>query len=93
VLATEPVELAAVAHPVHRGVQPQRHQQLRIGGVAARRAAAGGDRVIEGRQIELLDRRADRAGCVIRRQPLVEAHRLQPRLRPIRTPQPWRLPR
>jgi hypothetical protein len=88
VLRAQPGERAGAADPLQRRVQPQRHQQLRVGRRMARPAFDRLDGGVQRRQIQPFDEAPHQAHPVIGRHQLVQAHRPPRHLPAFRPTQP-----
>jgi hypothetical protein len=77
VAVAESVDFARAADPIHRGVEPERDQDLRIDRRPAGASLAGADRRVERRQIQALDEPPHETSRVTGRQQRFQIARLQ----------------
>jgi len=77
VLVAQAVEGPGAAHPLERGVQPERHEDRRVDRRTAAVALRLPDLGVEGRQVEALDERPCEASPVLGRQEALEIGRTQ----------------
>ena len=85
-----PRQLPRAAHPLGRGIQPQRHEQANVGGRPPGLARTDLESFRKARQIQPLHHFPEDPHVVFGGDRLVQRYRQQPHLRPVRPTEPQR---